>query len=418
MSSSTPTGTSAKGTRTARPRGAKPATRGRAACASQIPYSTQWIDESDIEAVVKTLRSDWLTQGPVVEQFEKRVADYCGAKHSVAVCNATAALHLACLALDLKPGDRLWTSPNTFVASANCARYCGANVDFVDIDPRTGNMSIAELQKKLQAAAREKKLPKVVVPVHFAGQPCEMVEISALSKRYGFCVVEDAAHAIGARYQNRPVGNCRFSEVTVFSFHPVKIITTGEGGMLLTNRTDLYEKLVRLRTHGITREPRLMCGQPHGPWYYQQIELGFNYRITDILCALGISQMKRLGKFVRRRRQLANRYDKLLKNFPLTLPWQHPETVSSWHLYVVRLQLDRIHKSHRQIFEELRAAGIGVNLHYIPVPTQPYYRQLGFQPGQFPEAEKFYADAISLPMFAKMTDKEQDRVVATLKEIL
>lgn len=383
-----------------------------------IPYATQWIDENDIEAVVKILRSDWLTQGPTVEKFEKRVADYCGAKHAVAVCNGTAALHLACLALDLKPGDTLWTSPNTFVASANCALYCGANVNFVDIDPRTYNLSLKKLRQKLEVAARRKKLPKIVIPVHFAGQSCEMAEIFKLSKRYGFRVVEDAAHAVGARYRNRPVGDCRFSDVAIFSFHPVKIITTGEGGMLLTNRRDLYEKFLRLRTHGITREPRFMRGEPHGPWYYQQVELGFNYRITDIHCALGLSQMKRLEKFIHRRRQLARRYDKLLAGLPLTLPWQHPGAESSWHLYVVRLQLDKIQKSHLQVFEELRAAGIGVNLHYIPVHTQPYYRQLGFRPGQFPEAEKFYTEAISLPMFAKLTNAEQDCGVKVLREIL
>jgi len=418
MPSSKSIETSAKGARTARPRHAKPGTCGQAARVPQIPYATQWIDENDIKAVVKILRSGWLTQGPAIEKFEKRVADYCGAKYAVAVCNATSALHLACLALDLKPGDTLWTSPNTFVASANCALYCGASVDFVDIDPRTGNLSVEQLRQKLEAAKQKGKLPKIVVPVHFAGQPCEMAKIFALSKRYGFRVVEDAAHAVGAHYQNRPVGDCRFSDVAVFSFHPVKIITTGEGGMLLTNRTELYEKFLRLRTHGITREPRFMDGEPHGPWYYQQVELGFNYRITDIHCALGISQMKRLGKFVRRRRQLARRYDKLLANLPLTLPWQHPDAESSWHLYVVRLQLDKIRKSHRQVFEELRAAGIGVNLHYIPVHTQPYYRQLGFKPGQFPEAVKFYTEAISLPMFARLTDAQQDRVVAALKKVL
>lgn len=407
-----------KGARTVRPRNARPGTRGQAARAPQIPCATQWIDESDIEAVVKILRSDWLTQGPAIESFEKSVADYCGAKHAVAVCNATAALHLACLALGLKPGDTLWTSPNSFVASANCALYCGANVDFVDIDPRTGNLSVEQLRQKLEAAGRAGKLPKIVVPVHFAGQSCEMEEIFELSKHYGFRIVEDAAHAIGGRYQNSPVGDCKFSDVAVFSFHPVKIITTGEGGMLLTNRDDLYEKFLRLRTHGITRDPRFMDGESHGAWHYQQTGLGFNFRMTDIQAALGASQMKRIDSFVSRRRELAARYDKLLKNLPITLPWRHPGTESSWHLYVIRLQLDKIRKSRREIFDQLRAAGIGVNVHYIPIHTQPYYRQLGFEPGQFPEAGKHYAEAISLPMFAKMTDAEQDSVVAALEKIL
>jgi UDP-4-amino-4,6-dideoxy-N-acetyl-beta-L-altrosamine transaminase len=418
MSSSKPIQTSAKGARTARPREAKPGTRGQAARAPQIPYATQWIDESDIEAVVKVLRSDWLTQGPAIGQFEKSAADCCGAKHAVAVCNATAALHLACLALDLKPGDTLWTSPNSFVASANCALYCGANVDFVDIDPRTGNLSVEKLRQKLKTAEGAGTLPKIVVPVHFAGQSCEMAAIHELSQRHGFRVVEDAAHAIGGRYQSRPIGDGRFSDLTVFSFHPVKIITTGEGGMLLTNRDDLYEKLLRLRTHGITRDPRFMDGESHGAWYYQQVELGFNYRITDLQCALGISQLKRMDAFVSRRRELAQRYDKLLKNLPVTLPWQHPDTESAWHLYVIRLQPEKIRKSRREIFDALRAAGIGVNVHYIPIHTQPHYRRLGFKPGQFPEAERHYAEAISLPMFAKLTDAEQDRVVKALRTIL
>jgi len=383
-----------------------------------IPYATQWVDESDIEAVVQILRSDWLTQGPAIERFERRVAEYCGAKHAMAVCNATAALHLACLALDLKPGDALWTSPNTFVASANCGRYCGADVDFVDIDSHTYNLSVERLREKLETAGRAGQLPKVVVPVHFAGQSCEMNAIQALALRYGFQIIEDAAHAIGGRYQGKPIGDCRFSEVAVFSFHPVKIITTGEGGMLLTNRDDLYEKLIRLRTHGITRDARFMRGESHGPWYYQQTELGFNYRITDIQAALGEGQMERIDQFVVRRRELAERYNTLLEKLPVTLPWQHPDAASAWHLYVIRLRLDEIQKRHRQVFEELRAAGIGVNLHYIPVHTQPYYQQLGFAPGQFPEAERYYTEAISLPMFAKLTDEEQDRVAAALERAL
>lgn len=383
-----------------------------------IPYATQWIDEADIEAVVRILRSDWLTQGPAIERFERRVAEYCGAKHAVAVCNATAALHLACVALGLKPGEMLWTSPNSFVASANCGRYCGADVDFVDIDPRTYNLSVEKLTQKLEAAAKTGRLPKIVIPVHFAGQSCEMATIHVLSRRYGFHIIEDGAHAMGGRYQGKPIGDCRFSDVAVFSFHPVKIITTGEGGMLLTNRDDLYEKLVRLRTHGITRDARFIRGESHGPWYYEQAELGFNYRMTDIQAALGESQMARIDRFIARRRELAQRYDELLKNLPLTLPRQCPDTESAWHLYVIRVRLDEIKKTHRQVFEELRAAGVGVNLHYIPVHTQPYYQKIGFKPGQFPEAERHYAEAISLPMFPKLSDAEQDRVAAAVKRAL
>lgn len=383
-----------------------------------IPYATQWLDEDDIAEVVRTLRSDWLTQGPAVEGFERRVAKYCGAKHAVAVSSGTAALHLACLALDLRPGDTLWTSPNTFVASANCALYCGAKVDFVDINPRTYNLDVAQLRRKLELAQRAERLPKVVVPVHFAGQACEMAEIHSLSQRYGFRIVEDASHALGGRYRRRAIGACEFSDLTVFSFHPVKILTTGEGGMLLTRSDELREKLIRLRSHGITREERFMQGEPHGPWYYQQLELGFNYRLTDIQAALGDSQMRKLDRFVARRRELARRYAELLQGLPLTLPWQHPDADSAWHLYVIRLKLDQIRTTHRAVFEALRAVGIGVNLHYIPVHTQPYYRQLGFGPGQFPEAERYYAEAISLPMFAKLTDAEQTRVVMELERIV
>lgn len=383
-----------------------------------LPYGRQWINEADIDAVVAVLRSDWLTQGPAIERFERKVAGYCGARYAVAVSSATAALHLGAQALGLKAGNRLWTSPNTFVASANCARYCGADVDFVDIDPRTYNLSVEKLTAKLEQAAGEGKLPKVVVPVDFAGQSCEMEKIQALSQQYGFAVMQDASHAIGADYQGKPTGDGRYSDLTIFSFHPVKIITTGEGGMLLTNRTDLYEQLIRLRTHGITREAALLKQAAPGPWYYEQQELGFNYRLTDIQAALGASQMERLEEFVTRRRALAARYHESLKELPLTLPYQHPDTNSSWHLYVIRLQLDRISKTHRQVFEELRANGIGVQLHYIPVHTQPYYQALGFKAGDFPEAEKYYGEAISLPMFAAMTDADQDRVVETLKQIL
>ncbi len=383
-----------------------------------IPYGRQNINQQDIDAVVEVLRSDWLTQGPAIERFEQSVANYCGVKYAVAVSSATAALHIACLAVGLGTGDILWTSPNTFVASANCGLYCRAEVDFVDIDSHTYNLSIEALEQKLIQAEREGKLPKVVVPVHLAGQSCEMEKIGALSRKYGFTVLEDASHAIGAKYQGSPVGNCQFSDMAVFSFHPVKIITTGEGGMVVTNRQDLYEKLIRLRTHGITRNPDLMQRESHGLWYYQQLELGFNYRITDIQSALGASQMQRLDEFVSRRRFLAARYNELLQDLPLILPWQHPDTESSWHLYIIRLKLDKIAKTHRQVFEELRHSGIGVNLHYIPVHTQPYYQNLGFKWGDFPHSEQYYQEAISLPMYYGLSDENQERVVAVLRDIL
>lgn len=383
-----------------------------------IPYGRQEISAADIAAVLAVLQSEWLTQGPAVPRFEQAVADYCGVRYAVAVSSATAALHIACLAAELGPDDRLWTSPNTFVASANCGRYCGAGVDFVDIDPATYNLSVVAFQHKLEQAAQQQMLPKVLIPVHFAGQSCEMAQIRDLAEAYGITVIEDASHAIGGRYQNGTIGSCQFSDMAVFSFHPVKIITTGEGGMVLTNRADLYEKLIRLRSHGITRDPALMQAESHGPWYYQQLELGFNYRMTDIQAALGLSQLQRLDEFVQRRRYLADRYDRHLPGLPLHTPWQHPDTASSWHLYVIRLQLAQISLSHRQVFDKLRQAGIGVNLHYIPVHTQPYYQQLGFRWGDFPEAERYYREAISLPLYYGLTDDQQDHVIHTLTEVL
>lgn len=383
-----------------------------------IPYGRQDISEADIQAVVQVLQSDWITQGPAIAHFERLVADYCGAKYAVAVASATAALHIACLATGLGEGDALWTSPNTFVASANCGLYCGASVDFVDIDPHTYNLSVAALEEKLQKAEQAGSLPKVVIPVHFAGQSCEMAAIHALSQRYGFTVIEDAAHGIGGTYKGHPLGSCQFSDMTVFSFHPVKIITTGEGGMVLTNRDDLYEKLVRLRTHGVTREPAHLQGESHGPWYYEQIELGYHYRMTDIQAALGASQMARLDEFVKRRRELCDRYHTLLSDLPITLPWQHPDTAPSWHLYVIRLHLDKIQKTHRQVFEELRAANIGVNLHYIPIHTQPYYQRLGFDWGDFHQAEQYYREAITLPLHYGLTEVDQDYITQTLRTIL
>jgi UDP-4-amino-4,6-dideoxy-N-acetyl-beta-L-altrosamine transaminase len=380
-----------------------------------IPYGHQSISEADIQSVVDVLRSDYLTQGPAVERFECSISDYCGAKHSVAVNSATSALHIACLAAGLGPSDTLWTSPNTFVASANCALFCGASVDFVDIDPRTYNMSTAELETKLNQARKAGTLPKIVIPVHFAGQPCEMVRIAELGREYGFTIIEDASHAIGGKYRGEPVGNCRHSDMTVFSFHPVKIITTGEGGMVLTNRLELHEKLVRLRSHGITRDPALMGGENHGAWYYQQIELGYNYRMTDMQAALGSSQMARLDEFVIKRNELTKRYDRLLVDLPLILPWQSPEGCSAFHLYVVRVDNTKTKATRSQMFVALRAANIGVNVHYIPLHTQPYYRRMGFTEGMFPAVEQYYNESISLPMYSAMTEEQQDRVISVLK---
>lgn len=380
-----------------------------------IPYGRQDITSEDIAAVEAVLRSDFLTQGPAVPGFEQALAAYCGAARGVAMNSATSALHVACLALGLGPGDRLWTSPNTFVASANCGLYCGAEVDFVDTDPATYNMSVAALEARLVAAAAEGRLPKVVIPVHFAGQSCEMRAIHALGQQYGFRIIEDASHAVGATYLGEPVGNCRYSDITIFSFHPVKIITTAEGGMAMTNDPALAERMERLRSHGITRDPAAMAWDSEGPWYYQQVELGYNYRITDLQAALGHSQLARLDDYVARRHAIAARYDAALAGLPLTTPWQHPDSRSALHLYPIRLH-DASRR--REVFEALRAAGIGVNVHYIPVHTQPHYRRLGFRPGDFPEAERYYAGAISLPMFPTLTPAQQDEVVAALARVL
>ena len=381
-----------------------------------IFYGKQSIDENDIDAVVEVLKSDFLTQGPAIEKFEKCVAEYCGAKYAVAVTSATAALHISCLSAGLGKDDILWTSPISFTASANCGRYCGADVDFVDIDPSTYNMSIAELEKKLQAAEIK---PRVVVPVHLAGQSCEMDKIYKLSQKYGFKVIEDASHAIGADYKETKVGCCKYSDMTVFSFHPVKIVTTGEGGMVLTNDKDLYEKLVLYRSHGITRDPKLMTGTADGPWYYQQIDLGFNYRMTDMQAALGYSQMQKVNEFVSKRRYLAKRYNELLKNINgIQLPDQNEDTKSSWHLYVVRVDFSKISKTKNQIFAEMKEKGICLNLHYIPVHTQPYYENLGFKGGDFPNSEKYYEEAFTLPLYYSLTDEQQDHIVKSLVEVL
>jgi UDP-4-amino-4,6-dideoxy-N-acetyl-beta-L-altrosamine transaminase len=383
-----------------------------------IRYGQQDITQEDIDAVVAVLKSVNLTQGPAIAQFEQAVASHTGAKHALAVSNATAALHIACLALDLGPGDWLWTTPNTFVASANCALYCGAQVDFVDIDPRTYNLCPQKLEAKLIAAQKANKLPKVVVPVHFSGQACDMAAIHGLGQKFGFKIIEDASHAIGGRYKGEPIGNGRYSDITVFSFHPVKIITTGEGGMALTNSDELATRLGLLRSHGITRDPALMTQPVVGPWYYQQVALGFNYRMTDMQAALGASQMTRLPGYVQRRHEIAQRYKELLADLPLTLPWQHAESYSAYHLYVVRLQLNSIEPNHRQVFEAMRAQDIMVNLHYIPVHTQPYYQNMGFKPGDYPVAEQYYREAISIPMHVNLTDEEQVFVVSSLREAM
>jgi UDP-4-amino-4,6-dideoxy-N-acetyl-beta-L-altrosamine transaminase len=380
-----------------------------------IPYGRQDITQADLDAVATVLRSDFLTQGPAVPAFEAAVATVANAAYAVAVNSATSALHIACAALDLGPGDVLWTVPNTFVASANCGRYCGADVDFVDIDPQSWNMSVERLEEKLIAAKAAGRLPKIVVPVHLCGQSCDMVAISGLAREYGFRVIEDASHAIGGRFRDAPVGNCAHSDITIFSFHPVKIVTTAEGGMAVTNNPDLAKRMARLRTHGITRDPDEMTQVPDGPWYYQQIELGWNYRMTDMQAALGLSQLDRLHSYVARRHDIARRYDTELADLPLTRPWHHPDSYSALHLYPVRLHDTAL---HRTTFEALRSAGIGVNLHYIPLHLQPYYRALGFREGDFPESEAYYRSAISLPIFPTMTDDQQSSVIAALRHLL
>ncbi len=383
-----------------------------------IPYGKQDISQQDIDSVVDVLNSDFLTQGPQVAVFEQALIEHTGARYALAVNSATSALHIACLALGLGEGDWLWTSPITFVASANCGLYCGAKVDFVDIDPATYNMCPKRLEEKLIKAKAEGKLPKVVVPVHLCGQPCDMAAIAKLAKEYNFKVIEDASHAIGGKYQGLPIGNCEYSDITVFSFHPVKIVTTAEGGAIMTNQKALSDKMALLRSHGITRDPDQMEGESHGGWYYQQIDLGFNYRMTELQAALGVSQMNRLENFVTARHLLAERYNELLKALPVVLPYQLENTYSGLHLYVIRLQLDKLSLTHKEVFDALRGKGIGVNLHYIPVHTQPYYEKMGFSEGDFPESERYYREAISLPMFHSMTEEQQDTVVQVLTEIL
>ena len=381
-----------------------------------IPYGRQDISEADVAAVIDVLKSDFLTQGPVVPAFEKAVADYCQANYAFAVNSATSGLHIACLALGVSKGDLVWTSPITFVASANCALYCGADVDFVDIDRATFNMSVSVLEEKLVKAEKDGRLPKVVIPVHLAGQSCEMDKIYSLGQKYGFRIIEDASHAIGGKYKNKAIGGCQFSDITVFSFHPVKIITTGEGGMCMTNDPQLAISLNRYRSHGIVRQPSEMTHVPDGPWYYQQIDLGYNYRMTDIQAALGLSQMKRLDEFVSARHAISARYDELLQEEWLELPWRHPDTYSGFHLYIIRVKKNQQVITHHQLFEKLRNAGIFVNLHYIPVYTHPYYAALGYDPTQFPQATCYYSEAISIPMFATLSESEQNFVVDVIKK--
>ena len=383
-----------------------------------IPYGRQEISEEDVNAVTEALRSDFLTQGPQLPLFEKIVAEYCGAKYGVAVNSATSALHIACLALELGEGDWLWTSPNSFVASANCGIYCGAKVDFVDIDKETYNLCAEELEKKLIQAKQENKLPKVLVTVHFAGQSCDMKKIHKLSKEYGFFIIEDASHSIGGKYLDKSIGGCQYSSITVFSFHPVKIITTAEGGLATTNSKKLAEKMNLFRSHGVTRDQSLIKKRNEGPWYYQQIDLGFNYRMTELQAALGISQMKKLDEFVLKRHILQEKYDILFASLPIIRPYQNQDSYSALHLYPIQIDLDNNTKSRKQIFIELREKGIGVNVHYIPIHTQPYYKNLGFKEGDFPNSEYYYSRAISLPLFHAMSLNQQDEVFNALKSVL
>ena len=375
-----------------------------------IPYGRQEVTQEDIDSVISVLQSDFLTQGPAVPKFEQAVATYCNVKRGVATNSATSALHLSCLALGLGKGDILWTSPITFVASANCALYCGASVDFVDIDPETLNMCPKGLEEKLEEAEADGGLPKIVVPVHMCGQSCDMEAIHDLSKRYGFKIVEDASHAMGGQYKNNPVGSCTYSDIAVFSFHPVKIMTTGEGGMAMTNDTKLADTMELLRSHGITRDESLMSHESDGGWYYEQIALGFNYRMTDIQAALGISQLERVDMKVQRRHDIARRYETALSDTTTTPQLQHPDIYSAFHLYVIQLEAGTTQEEHAELFSSMREAGIGVNLHYIPVHTQLFYKEMGFKKGDFPNAERYYRRALTLPMFPDLSNESQDTI--------
>ena len=386
-----------------------------------IPYGKQEITQQDIDAVVSVLHSDFLTQGPQVPKFEESIKQAVNAEYALAVNSATSALHIACLALGVGKGDLVWTTPITFVASANCALYCGADIDFVDINAQTYNLCADKLEQKLIGAKiKNLPLPKVVIPVHLCGQPCDMEKIHILAQQYNFAIIEDASHAIGGKYKQKPIGNCEYSDITVFSFHPVKIVTTAEGGVATTNSKVLAQKMNLFRSHGVTRDESLMTAdaKDHGAWYYQQVALGFNYRMTEMQAALGVSQMSRLHDFVAKRNELAAVYDKLLENLPLITPFQIDDSYSGRHLYVIRLKLDEIALSHKEVFEQLRENGLGVNLHYIPLHTQPYYQKLGFNIGQFSEAEMYYKNAISIPLFHTMTIEQQDKVITVLSEII
>ena len=383
-----------------------------------IPYGKQDINQTDIDSVINVLQSDFLTQGPQIPLFEKTVSSYCNSDYGVAVNSGTSALHIACLALDLKEGDWLWTSTNSFVASANCGLYCGAKVDFVDINPKTYNLCTKELERKLIQAKKEKKLPKVLIPVHFAGQSCNMKKIHSLAQEYGFRVIEDASHAIGGKYLEKPIGGCQYSDITVFSFHPVKIITTAEGGLATTNSKEFAEKMQLFRSHGITRDENLMTRRPAGDWYYQQVGLGFNYRMTELQAALGISQMERLDEFVAKRHILQERYDLLLSGLPIIEPYQDKDSYSALHLYPIQIDSNKVRKNREQIFNVLRENGVGVNVHYIPIHTQPYYLQFGFREGDFPNSESYYSRAISIPLFHNMAVGQQDKVVDMLSKAL
>jgi len=383
-----------------------------------IPYGKQDINQADIDSVIDVLQSDFLTQGPQVPLFEKTVSEYCGSEYGVAVNSATSALHIACLALGLGKGDYLWTSPNTFVSSANCGLYCGAKVDFVDIDPLTYNLSAKELEKKLIQAKKDNKLPKIVIPVHFSGQSCDMKKIFSLSQEYDFKVVEDASHAIGGRYLDQPIGGCQYSDITVFSFHPVKIITTAEGGLATTNDKKLLARMQLFRSHGVTRDSKLMTKETEGGWYYQQVDLGFNYRMTELQAALGVSQMQRLDAFVAKRHSLQDRYHSFLKDLPIVLPFQDQDNYSALHLYPIQIKLEEVTKDREQIFNELRKESVGVNVHYIPIHTQPHYLKFGFKDGDFPNSESYYSRTISIPLFHAMTVEQQDNVLDALKRVL
>lgn len=383
-----------------------------------IPYSRQYIDQKDINNVIKVLKSPLITQGKIVPKFEEKISKQCGSKFALAANSATSALHLACMALEIKRGDIVWTVPNTFVASANCGLYCGAKVDFVDIDNETYNININKLAKKLELAKKKNKLPRVLIPVHFAGQPTEQDKIWRLSKKYKFKIIEDASHAIGGKYRDAKIGSCKFSDITIFSFHPVKIITTGEGGMALTNDSELAELMSQFRAHGITRNKKLMKRKDPELYHYEQINLGFNYRMSDIVAALGISQLSQLVPFVEKRNQIAKKYNELLIDLPLKLPTIKDECFSSFHLYVVRLMTEKCSITHRELFHSLRNKGIGVNLHYEPIHLHPYYANMGFKRGDYPESEKFSSEAISLPIYVSLSDSEQNQVVNHLYEII